>query len=342
MQDMKLHVEDVSISPSSIQRVEAQQIELDGKIGEVTIGQVHGKITLRSRLENGKLSVEFSPHFDYGIDISLMENDDKERYVQRLRDLGLSQEHIYHVVKLVETENGVKVGRLEALGDLPGWTAKNDDAQAAVPPTVGPRANFTLPLPNIPVNLDPQIDVRNISISNIGFRDKTDVSSDTIDLAGFGIDNFDVKSQMPDPVQLESAEIRKLTVQPSQVPSFAFSNLKTRIDVQRIGSEEIPLEIDSEKGQADISLTLLDWHPRWRVTICFYVLWKRVCVWIEFGINLRITLFYRWAIQLLKVAVRIRDAFAKAISIQIGVKKVLLTQLKIGLLRLGKLLYEKA
>jgi hypothetical protein len=210
------------------------------------------------------------------------------------------------------------------------------------PVTTGERAALELPLPDIPINLDTQVDLRDVELAGVGFRETTTVVTEDMDLSGLGIDDFEVHTPAPEPITLDQAEVLNLRTRPAHVPSLALSNLKTTLAVPRISSDEIALDLEVQRGGADLNATLLDWHPRWRASICVRVLWVTVCLWIEYGINFKISLHYRWVLERLHQALRIRNAIAKEIKVGLSIARMWLSNLRMGGLRLGRLLYAKA
>jgi hypothetical protein len=127
-------------------------------------------------------------------------------------------------------------------------------------------------------------------------------------------------------------------IQPIVVPEIKIPDVGTKIVIPKIGSSEIPIDFETDKGSSDINLQILDWHPRWRKELCLKLgPWKK-CAWIEYGVNLTILLSYKWEIELLRLSIVIRNAFVNAITITLRLSGIIIKGISVGLLAIRRAL----
>jgi hypothetical protein len=155
------------------------------------------------------------------------------------------------------------------------------------------------------------------------------------------LNDFEVASSEPEFVLLDKAEITNFRMRPMSVPAFGLNNLRTEVAIPKLGSSEIPVSVESRNGTSDVRIPLINWRKTWEINLSFRVLWKRVRLRIEFGFELKLTLKYRWVIELLQVNIRFINAFLNNILITVSVPSLIFTNLKIGLLKIARLLYSK-
>ena len=128
----------------------------------------------------------------------------------------------------------------------------------------------------------------------------------------------------PDILRFTTAEINEAKLQPIDIPKLSLPDLGTSINIDKFGSTEIPLDVESTNGGSDINLPILDWHPRWRQEVCIKVWRYKKCVYVEFGVNLNISLYYRWSMTLLKFKMAIRNAFVNGVTVTVKASSILL------------------
>ena len=330
---LETHIHGAALEPSSISSVSANA-SIDAQVRDISIEQIAGDINLRSKLKDGKLRLSFSPHFDWGVSFTKEEASASGRIDAKLKEAGLSDEQIEAVAR-VFAEEPVEF----EMGEITAHDSKalvGDDTYD-IPGSVEGKG-ISIPLPDIPVNLDPSIDVRNFKIENIGIGGNTTIEAENIATQPSALNDFHFKTDAPDIINFSSAEINDARVRPIEVPELSLPDLATSIEVPRVGATEMPINVESTTGGSDVRVRLLDWHPRWRREICLRVWrWKK-CAWIEFGINLVIDLEYRWELSLLRIALKVRNAFINNIKIGIRITKVTVKAVRIGLLKVLKLL----
>ncbi len=321
------------IEPSSIASMSATA-SVDAKIRDITIDQIAGDINLRSKLKDGKLHLSFSPHFDWGISLTNYAAPGDDRISAKLSEAGFSIEQIASVVRIID-EEPIEI-------EFGETTARDSRAQVGddtfdIPGSVEGKG-ISIPLPDIPINLDPSIDVRNFKIENIGIGGDTVIEAVNFATQPAALKDFHFTSEAPDIINFSSAEINEARVRPIDVPEVSLPDLQTSLHVPRVGATEMPIDVVSTTGGSDIRLRLLDWHPRWRREICIRLgRWKK-CAWIEFGVNLVIDFEYRWTLSLLRVALKVRNAFINNITVGIRVTQISVKGIRIGLLKVLKIL----
>lgn len=331
----EIEVRGAEIESSTVESVSAEA-SLQASAQSVTIEQIAGDVKLESRLQDGKVEISFSPHFDWGIRLATMaEKRGEERLHEQLKAVGLSEDHIAKVVEIIENEPiDLEVSELRFVDESSKVEIGDETHELREVPEG--RAT-SLPLPSIPINLYPSIDVQNLKIENISLGAETTLSAVDLKTTTTPLDDFSVVTDTPDLIAYTKAEVEKTRLQPLTIPHFGLPNIHTSLDISQFGAKELPISIDSNTGGADISLKLLDWHPRWTREICIKV-WKfKKCVWIEFGVNLRIVLRYKWVLHLLRVSMQIRNAFLNGIRITVKLAKIALDKIKIGLFNAAKI-----
>lgn len=341
---MKLKIEGAALEPTTLQRIEMKDTEVKVHVDSFAIERIDGSATLRSRLTNGRLRIEFNLIFDVDFDWLLAQAQIQNEVRNEFSRAGLSGEQADKVLQIIRDRVTSRRTRptVKALSGLtqPGWDEERSSSSQQQQ-TEGTRvAGFVwnIPLPNIPVNLDPRFDIQNFVINNLDFQQKTDIVSDNINLSGVTLNDFEVLTQMPDPVSLEKAEVEDFRLAPVEVPTFKLNNIRSELNVPKIGSSAIPLSIDSSNGSSDIHVQLLNWRPRWVATIDLWF----VTIRITFGFDFLIDLYYRWLMTLLRVSIMLRNAFLKGIKVTLTIAQIALTNLKVGLLKFARLIYSRA
>jgi hypothetical protein len=196
-----------------------------------------------------------------------------------------------------------------------------------------PLSGLAFDLPDIPFSLDQEIDIKNLEINNLGFNGNSPINIGKVETNETPLGDLEYATSAPDPIGFTSAQVDDPKLQPIQLPKLSLPDLATIINIDKLGSSEIPLEIESSTGGSDVNVPLLDWHPRWREEICIKVWRFKKCAFVEFGINLNISLYYRWNITLLRFTVAIRNAFANGISVALKATGIVLETIQIGLLK---------
>jgi len=328
---MKLttRVTGAEVESSSIDSITASG-SLEAKVRSVTIEQIAGTATLRSKLESGRISLSFSPHFSYGFTLaSLATNNFDDPIDQKLRELGYSDEQIDKIAEIIgttpldiETKDIVPTDSIMVIGDQRHQISTKLLADS-----------LTFGLPDIPINLDQGIDVRNLAINDLGFSGQTPINVGRVETTTMPLGDMEYTTGAPDILRFTTAEINEARLQPIDIPKLSLPDLGTSINIDKFGSTEIPLDVESTNGGSDINLPILDWHPRWRQEVCIKVWRYKKCVYVEFGVNLNISLYYRWSMTLLKFKMAIRNAFVNGVTVTVKASSILLSTIHIGLLR---------
>lgn len=317
------------IESSSIDSISGQG-SLDAKIQSVSIDQVAGVAKLRSRLESGNIRISFSPHFDWGMSfVGLAESSLDDPTDQSLRDAGFSDEQITKIAEIVgKVPLDIETGGTKALDSR---IVIGDQVHEISSKFLADSLSFDLP--NIPINLDQEVDVKNLKIDALSANGKPLIDIGRVEATPKSLGDLQYTTSAPDILKFASAEINETRLKPIDIPKLNLPDLETSIRIDKLGSSDIPLDIESTNGSSDINLPLVDWHPRWREEICIKV-WKyKKCAYVEFGIDLNISLYYRWSISLLKFSIAIRNAFANGIDITVKATSVALHVVHIGLLK---------
>jgi hypothetical protein len=341
---MKLKIEGPALEPTTLQRLEVKDTEVKVHVDSFAIERIDGNATLRSRLTNGRLRIEFNLIFDVDFDWLLAQARIQNEVRSEFSKAGLSGEQADRVVQIIRDRVTSRRTRptLRALSGLtqPGWDEDriSGQQQQQTEGTRLARLAFNIPLPSIPVNLDPRFDIQNFVINNLDFQQKTDIVSNNINLSGLRLNDFEVLTQMPDPVSLEKAEVEDFRLAPVEVPAFKLSNIRSELNVPKIGSSVIPLSIESRDGSSDIHVPLLNWRPRWVATIDLWFVTIRITLGFDFVIDL----FYRWLMTLLRVSIMLRNAFLNGIKVTLTIAQIAFTNLKVGLLKFARLVYSRA
>ena len=332
----QIDVNGAQIEASSIDNF-TTNAAVDAVIKDITIQQIAGDINLRSRLQDGKLRLSFSHHFDWGISkLELSPGVPMEEFLKKLTDAGLTADQ----AKKAADVFGSQQFDIE-LSEITGLDSElvTEDSRLMIAGSKELKS-LDIPLPNIPINLDPHIDVQNLSIKDIRVGGNTVIEARNIGTQPSKLADFSVLTEIPDILTFKTAEVNEAGIKPIEVPRFGLPDLATTIEIPRLGTTEMPFAFESDTGGADIRLLLLDWHPRWRKEICIKIGPYKKCVWIEFGINLVINLNYRWALTLLKVSLVIKNAFLNQISIGLKFTNTVFNKIKIGLLNVLKVLIQ--
>lgn len=342
---LKWTIQGARLDPTTIQRVEARDTEVAVTIPEIVIGEIRGNVTLRSRLENGRLRITFSPYFDWGINRSQSLAAENHFRQQLMDDCGLDESQADCVIRLIDTETPPPDPRhasVRSLTDLPGWTIQNDQHRVTPPPLDEVRdVVINIPLPDVNVNLDPEIALTNLTLRDIRLNQRTTVTTDPLTLAGTSIDDFEVNSSMSAAARFDRAEVTNFGLMPKQLPQFVLNNLQTALSVPELTANEIPITISAREGLSDLYVKVAEWKPRWRWEISVKVLWKRITIFIEFGFNIKIEIFYTWIIRTLAVAIMIRNLVVRTMSVSLRIARLAFTNISIGLLRMTRLLGER-
>jgi hypothetical protein len=342
---MRLRIQDPALEPTTLQRIEAKDTEIKVHVDSFAIERIDGNATLRSRLTNGRLRFEFNLIFDIDFDwFFLTQAQGKNDVRNEFSRAGLSAEQMDRVVQIMKdrvTSRGAKP-TLKALSGLtqPGWEQERNytSPQQVAGETRAAGFVVNIPLPDIPINLDPRFDIQNFAINNLEFQQKTTIASDNINLGGLTLDDFDVLTQMPDPVSLQKAQVDDFRLAPVEVPTFQFNNIKSELNIPKVGSAAIPLSIESKNGSSDIHVPLLNWRPRWSGEWDLGI----VTIRITLGFDFIIDLFYRWLMILLRVSIMLKNAFLNGIKVTLTIAQIAFTNLKVGLVKFAHLIYSRA
>jgi hypothetical protein len=342
---MRLRIEDPALEPTTLQRIEVKDTEIKVHVDSFAIERIDGNATLRSRLTNGRLRIEFNLVFDVDVDWGLFSQARIQNEVRsEFSRAGLSNEQADRVVQIIRNRvtSGKTRATVKALSGVtqPGWDEDRSSSsqQQIAGETSVARLVFNIPLPNIPINLDPRFDIQNFTINNLDFQQKTNIVSDNINLSGLRLNDFEVLTQMPDPVSLQKAQVDEFRLAPVEVPAFQLRNIRSELNVPKIGSAAIPFSIESKDGSSDLHVPLLNWRPRWIATIDLGI----VTIRITLGFDFLIDLFYRWVMTLLRVSVMLKNAFLNGIKVTLTIAQIAFTNLKVGLLKFARLIYSRA
>jgi hypothetical protein len=83
---------------------------------------------------------------------------------------------------------------------------------------------------------------------------------------------------------------------------------------------------------------LLDWRPRWEREVCIPLLG---CAGVQVGFDFKITLNYTWLVSDLRSVVRLRGLVMNQIDVAMRLGALTASNLKIGILKIGRLLLQQ-
>ncbi|MFA7340605.1 MAG: hypothetical protein WC028_27725 [Candidatus Obscuribacterales bacterium] len=322
------------LEESSIESASANA-SIDAKIKSFSIEQILGKVTLRSKLVNGKITISLTPHFDWGTSFTQSVDTLTDSLTTKLEKEGFSKEDIKKINSVLQTETpDFEFGELE---EVSSSATVGDEITPVIRETT---AGITLPLPNIPINLDPEIDVKNLSINDIAVGGSTVLTANLIHTQPAKLRDFDFVTDIPDIIAYSSAEVNNARLRPIEIPQLGLPDLQTTLSLPKLGAEEMKFEVDSKSGGADVTVTPVNRKKLWRKTICVRFFGIKKCLWIEFGVSFRIDVHYDWQLETLKVALTIKNAFLNQIDIAIKISKAALSKIKVGLLKLKQIKSE--
>ncbi len=313
------------IESSSIQSVSVQA-DLGAKIDSITIEQIAGNITLRSKMEKGKATLTFSPYFDWGGSWLNAKALGDGPLAKKLKDHGFSDEQISEIIQIMQAEKP----DLKKIGDPELIDVGSDGAVV----TQSKPKDFAIgiPLPSFDVNADPEVDVRNFEIKNIVANSNTVIEATQLSTKAALLKDFAFTTDVPDVLGYKSAEITEARLRPIDIPSLQMPDVDFECSIPKFGSTQLPITIESKSGGSDIKIKLFEWKPRFRTGISIDLWFTTVSLWIEFGVDVRVDIFYRWNITLLRIALLIKNLFLNAITLTARFSNLVLQKIRIGLL----------
>src|SRR5581483_11497263 len=173
------------------------------------------------------------------------------------------------------------------------------------------RGSIEIPIPwdiNLP-NLNPSINVNNLTIAGIDASSTTDISTDPIQMARVGVDDFQVALADSDAFSADRAQLDNFQISPINIQQLEVRNIGIPISIPKLGSSQIPINIESTNGYADVQFNLFSWTLAAGIDYCFDLWFASIHVWCKFGFNFTVYLKFRWVVLLLRVAIMIKDAF---------------------------------
>jgi hypothetical protein len=337
---MKLQVKGAEIGATQIGGFKAP-VSMVVVADSIDVGEIKGNANLSSVLTNGKLGINFNLIFSpklSGCGLKSLRTGDNVGLdqIKDLMKLGLTQKQARDVIGLIRQHLTNSISNLQV-----------SSPEYVIPSGIKGKKNnkpgfevVAIPLPDVPINGDSSIEIKNVSIKNINLSSVTTVSSDSINLADITLDDFDVLTSQPDFFNMDEAEIDGFRIPPQRIPSFGLNNFATDVFIPRLGATSIPLSLQSTGGSADLTLVDWPWRPRWTWG---FSLDLGVCTLkfsLIFGFDLRITVTYTWVLTSLKVVVSIMNAFVNNLRVSIKFASILLTDVRLGLLSFARLLYS--
>lgn len=333
----KIQIKDVVCDPTSAGIV-ASNLHFDGSASNLKIEEITGTSKIDGKLTEGKLHISFSPFFDWGWGkgdkSKQVDQESLDDFKKNLRDVGLQESQIDQVIKLVDDGlNNIK-------GEANDIEYEEDSkkgligGESSVIEYVGSGVDF--PLPDFPLSLDVDVDIKDTTIDSIGIKADTQLVAEDFKTEETDISEIDTIISLP----FKIGEIKDIDVPSADVSKVDIANISTSVDISQINTSEIPLNLQTGSGSADITLDkLIDWHPRWKFSIGFKVLWKYIGIWVEFGLDLTVNIKYKLLINLLNISIKLSNAVFKRISFP--VLKLVNTSAvnsKIGAIKIGKII----
>lgn len=343
-------VRNAVLEPTSVAKVEAKAA-IDVSADSLKVGMIEGGARLESILRQGVLHFVFSPHFDWGISLALEEQGASTTELEeRLREFGLTDEQVKQTVGLIE--QGLEAAVFDATPAVPvtsddGWVIRTGELETRPPdvaakPGVESKFDLAIPLPNIPLNLSPSIAVADAELKDIRINsgDGAEVVG-SIETGPIAFGDFDVETASAPSLHFEQVEAKQLRIDPMHIGRLNLGDITTHPEIPQLGVSSLPIHIDAGPGNAAVSVQLVDWKPRWRNKLCIDVWIYKKCIWIEYGINVKLYLTYNWLLSLLKVDLTLKNVFLRGIKATIRISEITLSKISLGLLKVASLMCRR-
>jgi hypothetical protein len=178
----KIQFQGIGLEPSSIERVEAPQIDVKVHADNFQIQEVRGNGLIDSRLTNGRLAIEINPIFDWDFGVDLM--DAKENPADRFKKLGLTDEQARKVVDLIEKDFFKEEKPFEEPKAKVSNVRTGEGKDEAVVTEERVAAGVEIPLPSFRIpRIQPSINLNNLIINDINLQSTTSLHQTTLILA---------------------------------------------------------------------------------------------------------------------------------------------------------------
>jgi hypothetical protein len=335
-----IQINGIVCEPSSADVV-ASTVQFDASVKELTIGEVTGTTKLNGSLKDGKLYIQFKPYFKWGFGKKKSDEAPDEKalavFRKKLVKAGLQESQVDSVIELIENEFDNISSQTGDTGEIQyveeSKTALVGGSKCVIDQVSGENG---LPIPDFPLNLDMGLDIKDISIDSVTLKANSQVTADDFSTSETTVSDLEVVTEIPLPFQ--SMEIDQISTPSVDVPRLDLPDLSTSFTVGEVQSPEIPLSLQTQSGSADITLNLVDWHPRHIVNIGFKILWKYVGIWIEFGLDCKISLHYKLLVNFLDVSLKLLNLVFAGLSFTLKLLKTAIVGAKLGAFKIAKII----
>lgn len=334
---MKTHVERARLGSAAVESIKGEDVTVTVRVDEARVESLRGSAKVRGRLTDGWLPLRFSPHLAIGVDRAPRGVTERSAAPDALRALGLSEEQIEQVRSLGEGRLLSEPAAPEPMNDDAGQgaAARRDLTMAPEPCELSP------PLPEIPVEVDCAFEERDVAIRGLAFQETTTLEVSASGPGDLGIDDFEVRIGGAGELPCDSAEVQGLDLGAVELPSFGLTNAGVEVVIPRLSGAEVPIAARTGEGSADLDVKLIDWRPRWRSSVTVHAPFRDIVVWVEFGVDLSLGLRYRLHLAPLELGLALRGAVLQGVRTSLQIGRLALRSLKVGLLRVGRLLVSK-
>lgn len=331
----KIQISGIVSEPTTAQSI-ASNLHFDTDVKKLKIEEITGKTKVKGNLTNGILHIDFSTHFKWGFQKSELSDETLlEKFKQKLIEDGLQESQCDSVIKVIEDElnhlSGQTTGTVEYLeeskkGIIGGDMCIIEEAKDGT----------DFPLPNFPLDLDVDLDVKDTSVDSVKLSADTAIMTDSFQTGETTVDDFEMETELSLPFQ--GMELDQTSTPAVNVPKLTIPNVSTSFTVEKVTSPEIQLSLESKSGSADIDLkNLVNWHPRWKHHFGFTFIKWYIGIWVEFGINLTINLHFKLLIDSLNITLKLSKLVLNGLSFTLKLVNTVIINTKLGILKIAKI-----
>ncbi len=334
----KIQVQGVKTDATTADQL-ASTLKLDADVDKLDIQSISGTASLNGKLTDGLLKkAKLNLYFHWGF--GHKDPDPKKnaealaKFKLKLKKKGLDKEQIDSVVSLIDEEMA---------GVLSGEPMKAEGAYSAETSLVGGKPvdflsdqRWPVHLPDVPLDLDLSIDVKDTSIDSVKLNADSAITADSFTLEATTIDGLEVDTDIELPFQ--QLEIDEIEAPALEIPSLALSGVSTSIDVDKLTSTDIPLDIDTKSGDVKLDLEILNWKPRWTRNITIPVFWWYIYIWMEYGFDLELDIDYRLLVKKFNSVIALKGLLFKGLKFTVRLVNVFASGIRSGALSIRKIL----
>ena len=192
------------------------------------------------------------------------------------------------------------------------------------------------PLPDFPLDLDVDVDIKDTTIDSINIKADTQLVAEDFKTDETNISELDAVIPLP----FKIGEIDDINIPSADISKVDIADISTSANISQVNTSEIPLNLQTGSGSTGIILDkLIDWHPRWKFSIGFKILWKYIGIWVEFGLDLIVNIKYKFLINLLNISVKLSNAVFKKLSFPLlKLVNTSAVNSKVGAIKIGKII----